>query len=194
MNKRRELVRCGNCPKVFAVAPLIATLERPDENDIGTPYSEVLLSNGIPQTDMINMGQRPLTDFFSDAFISAPYHYVVGQIHREGIAQACSGLIAGLTETILRGQMEFEMVVVFDPGGCTLDEPILEDMDGVVAKISKVTVKDNSNSIFVGGHCGSGKTEITTMLKHYFSYPSDLKNMQKRLVQHQFCIPIQYSK
>lgn len=80
---------------------------------------------------------RPLTDFFTDALVSAVYHDVVGKIHRTGTAQVRSCVIAGQTGKMSRGQIAFEMVIVFDPGGGTFDIPILEDMDGVLAEISK---------------------------------------------------------
>ncbi|KAH0682600.1 hypothetical protein KY289_020352 [Solanum tuberosum] len=41
------------------------------------------------------------------------------------------------TEKISRGQIALEMILVFDPEGDTFDVPILEDMDGVLLKISK---------------------------------------------------------
>ncbi|TMX02964.1 hypothetical protein EJD97_019014 [Solanum chilense] len=238
----------SNFPKVFVVARLDATVERPNEDDIGTAYNEFQLFHGISQTDMTDMSwsltldailehrriihpaislaiavpslwslldfpaslaednysplvhnsrtcyfSKPLTVFIDDALVSAPYHHVVLKIHREGIAQASSDVIAGQTGKILRRQITFEMVIVFDLGGCTFDVPNLEDMDGVLAEISKgintlaiavlangaVTIKDNSNSIFLGGQCDSGKTESTTMLKHYVAYLGGLKSMEK---------------
>ncbi|KAK4734786.1 hypothetical protein R3W88_009047 [Solanum pinnatisectum] len=124
----------SNCPKVFAVMPLDATVERPDEDDICTAYSEVQLFYEIPQTYMPNM---QLTDFLADALVSAPYHHVVSKIHREGIAQAHFGVIAGQKLGKFREVKLHLKWLVFDPGGCTFDIPILEDMDGVLAEISK---------------------------------------------------------
>lgn len=57
---------------------------------------------------------------------------------------------------------------------------ILRDMlDIIVLANGAVTIKDNNNSIFVCGQCGSGKTDSTTMLKHYVAYPGGLKRMEK---------------
>ncbi|KAH0781188.1 hypothetical protein KY290_000786 [Solanum tuberosum] len=79
---------------------------------------------------------RPLTDFFTDSLISSPYHEVE-KFHREGIALVYPCVIARQTKKISRGQIALEMVLVFDPEGGTFDVPILEDMDGVLLKISK---------------------------------------------------------
>ncbi len=51
---------------------------------------------------------KPLTDFISDALVSAPYHHVVVKIHREEIEQASSDVIARQTGKIFRGQLHLK--------------------------------------------------------------------------------------
>ncbi|KAH0683596.1 hypothetical protein KY289_021348 [Solanum tuberosum] len=111
----------NNCPKVFTLVPLDDQIEMSDEDDIDLDTSEIQQFHGTPQRDMSE---------------SSPYHKV-GKFHREGIALVYPCVIARQTEKISRGQIAFEMILVFDPGGGTFDVPILEDMDGVLLEIYK---------------------------------------------------------
>lgn len=80
---------------------------------------------------------RRLIEFLADALICDLYYDGVGKIHREGIAHVFPSVIARLYGKILSGQVAFQMVIVFDLGGCTFNVPILEDMNGVLVEISK---------------------------------------------------------
>lgn len=57
----------SNCPKVFFVVPLGATIERPDEDDIDTEFNEVHLFYGISQTDVTDMSWRYVTTTLLDS-------------------------------------------------------------------------------------------------------------------------------
>ncbi|KAH0636592.1 hypothetical protein KY289_036507 [Solanum tuberosum] len=100
----------NNCPNVFTLAPFDDQIEMSDEDDIDLDINEIQQFHGSPQRDMSE---------------------------REGIALVYPCVIARQTEKISRGQIALEMILVFDPEGGTFDVPILEDMDGVLLKISK---------------------------------------------------------
>ncbi|KAK4737550.1 hypothetical protein R3W88_001247 [Solanum pinnatisectum] len=132
----------NNCPKVFALAPLDDQIEMTNEDDIDLDISEIQQFHENMYLLEFFSGHETkslllsLTDFFTNSLISSPYHKV-GKFHREGIALVYPCVIARQTEKISRGQISFEMLLVFDPGGGTFDVPILEDMDGVLLEISK---------------------------------------------------------